>query len=405
MNSDQPKTRGKAERFNFTEKRLAQVNPPAKGYTAVYDVTRPGLVYMVTANDARTFYAYYKFEGRPYRYRLSAQTVESARAAYLDAMHQVSKGINPHFEKQAQRREQTLASYFDEYAKTAGKKKRSIGQDRSNFDRYCGDIKNSRLGDINKRDVETLHAKIGEKHGEYSANRVLSMLSTLFYRAHEAGIIPAVPTLGVEKFEEHIRTRFLQPDEISRFFKAVEKFKKTNPLMADIFTMALYTGQRRSNVCGMKWADVDLQRMIWTIPAHTAKGKKIIAVSLTPDAAKLLKARKRCADGDYVFPSHGETGHVVETKDAWKKLLTMAKLKDVRMHDLRRTVGSYAAIGNASDRMIAAALGQTSQQATNHYAHLRTSEAAATLGLAMDAINAAKKSRPRVSRATGPTMR
>jgi hypothetical protein len=43
----------------------------------------------------------------------------------------------------------------------------------------------------------------------------------------------------------------------------------------------------------------------------------------------------------WVFPGDGKTGHLVEPKKSWGKLLADAEIEDdLRIHDLRRTLGS-----------------------------------------------------------------
>lgn len=73
---------------------------------------------------------------------------------------------------------------------------------------------------------------------------------------------------------------------------------------------------------------------------------------------------------EWVFPSHSEVGHIVEPKKAWWKFLDRAELKDLRLHDLRRTLGSYMAMNNQSLQIIGKVLGHKSPAATQIYSRL-----------------------------------
>lgn len=66
----------------------------------------------------------------------------------------------------------------------------------------------------------------------------------------------------------------------------------------------------------------------------------------------------------------GEFSHMGNLKEAWKRLLKREEITDLRIHDLRRTAGSYMAIQGVSPTIIGKALGHKSQAATAMYARL-----------------------------------
>ena len=96
-----------------------------------------------------------------------------------------------------------------------------------------------------------------------------------------------------------------------------------------------------------------------------------MVVVLPAEAVEVLEARKKLTDGSpWVFPSYGKTGHVTEPKGLWKDLLERAGIEDLRLHDLRRTLGSWQAINGSSLTVIGASLGHKSVQTTAVYARL-----------------------------------
>jgi len=64
----------------------------------------------------------------------------------------------------------------------------------------------------------------------------------------------------------------------------------------------------------MRWADVDLSRRVWTIPADQAKAGDTLHVYLSDDAMSVIRrrAKRRCDEIQYVFPGYGATGHITE---------------------------------------------------------------------------------------------
>ena len=92
---------------------------------------------------------------------------------------------------------------------------------------------------------------------------------------------------------------------------------------------------------------------------------------LSPESVEILQRRRAEVDGsEYVFPGCGKTGHLVEPKTPWQHVVKRAKLNDCRMHDLRRTLGSWQAAGGASLLIIGKSLGHRSESATRVYARL-----------------------------------
>lgn len=59
-----------------------------------------------------------------------------------------------------------------------------------------------------------------------------------------------------------------------------------------------------------------------------------------------------------------------DPKKAWKRVLDRAGIKDLRLHDIRRTLGSYQAITGASLNIIGKSLGHKTVAATQIYARL-----------------------------------
>ena len=84
----------------------------------------------------------------------------------------------------------------------------------------------------------------------------------------------------------------------------------------------------------------------------------------------VLKARLEANGEEWVFPGAGATGHLASPKRAWKRVLDRAKIRDLRIHDLRRTLGSYQARTGASLVIIGKSLNHKSAQSTSVYARL-----------------------------------
>lgn len=389
-------------KFKFTKDALDRVKVPAgKDRVWVYDEHTPRLAYMKTANGAGSFYWYGKFQGRPVRARLkdSTASIEQARKWAAGKTSDAAKGVDPMAEDRAQREQMTLGELLTNYLETHAKHhKRTWEADKDQFERYFGSAEKTGsfpgwrtrgVNTIKYEDVKALHAKMGTKHGHYAANRLLALLSAMFNNARMPN-----PAEGVKKFKEHARERFIQADELPRFFKAL---RTVSGEWRDFFRLALYTGARRSNMQTMEWSEVNLDSATWTIPAAKFKTDKALSVPLVPKAVRILQRRHRKAkpDAKYVFPSYGKTGHIAEPKMAWERVCTAAGLKDIRPHDLRHTYGTYLAASGANSFAIMRAMGHRQISTTARYTNLNLDpiRQAVTGGIA--AMTAASKAKPK----------
>ena len=402
-----------AQKINFTQAGIEKLPLPATGRTYYADAKTPGLFLAVWQTGVKAFELYKRIDGRPTRLKIGRFpefTVEQARKEIARMTGQVAQGKNPAEDRRKARGETTLAQLFAMYLENHAKPhKRTWDEDQRQYDLYLSGWKNRKLSSIKRADVQALHAKVavptikkweedGQERqraigGPYSANRLLALLSAIFNYAAGLGYEGGNPAKGVKKFKEQTRDRFLRTDEIQAFFQSLQH-DETPEVWRDFFTLALLTGARRSNVLSMKWADLELTRGLWRIPEKESKNKEPLICILPPAAVEILQRRADAIAGcekpsDHVFPSWGETGHITEPKAAWKRIIDRAKLKNLRLHDLRRTLGSWQAAAGASLSIIGRSLGHKNVATTAIYARLDLDPVRASVNTAADAIMAA----------------
>ena len=104
------------------------------------------------------------------------------------------------------------------------------------------------------------------------------------------------------------------------------------------------------------------------------------------DAYQSLKRRKKDADSVWVFPGTGKEGHLVDPKKAWLRITKRGGFEDLRIHDLRRTLGSWLAASGVSLPIIGKTLGHKSSQSTQIYARLNLDPVRESLKKATDAM-------------------
>lgn len=329
-----------------------------------------GLALAVTAAGTKTFLLYRKIGGRPERItigRFPDLSVEQARGAASTLNGQIARGENPKERRRALRSETTLVSLFEQYLQRHAKvHKRSWKGDQDQFLRFLSSWRNRKLSSVRKEDIQTLLARVGRESGPYAANRLLALIHTMFNKAIEWGWDRRNPAHGIKKFKERSRSRFIEADEMPRFFAALTE--EPNETVRDYVLVSLLTGARRANVQSMRWDQINFERATWTIPV--TKSGDPHTIPLAPEAARILRARKSANGSEWVFPGRGRTGHIVEPKSAWRRILERAGIKDLRLHDLRRTLGSWQAATGANLSIIGRTLDHKSVTTTAIYARL-----------------------------------
>ena len=141
----------------------------------------------------------------------------------------------------------------------------------------------------------------------------------------------------------------------------------------------------------MKWVDIDFNRAVWTMP-ETKTGKH--EVPLTAEAAKVLKSRLDNRNGsDYVFPGRHGKEHLKDPMRQWRDILKNAGIENLRIHDLRRSLGSWQAATGASLSIIGKTLGHSRPETTAIYSRLEMQPVRAAMESATAAILLAAKPR------------
>ena len=385
------------EKFNFTKAVIGAAVAPERGRCYLHDAKESGLVLQITAAGRKTFQLYKKHQGRPVRVTLGTWpeiTVEQARKKARDAKAELDAGHNPNDALRQERQEMTFADLFSQYMERHAKQhKRSWEADQDAYNRHIArPLGNKKLSAITRKDIADLHGRIG-KDRPTTANRILALLSSTFGRGIEFGLWEGSnPCAGVRRFPEQSRDRFLSGDELRRFFEAMEQ--EPDSTARDFFTVALLTGARRANVLELKWADLDLDAATWRI-GRTKNGTPQ-TVALVEPVVELLRIRREGIDSLFVFPGKGKTGHLVEPKKSWARICKAAGIEGARIHDLRRTMGSWQAKTGASLPIIGKSLNHKNQTTTAIYARLDLDPVRSAMEKAAAAMLATRDMAPKV---------
>jgi integrase len=392
--------------FNFTKREIEDLPIPEKKRVIYHDTRIKGLGIMVQPGKGhRSFFWFRKINGRPTwktigtfpeipveKARSDASTnntkFENWKSAEYEGENPLKSGVVP----------TTFDALVEDYIERhvlghASRPEKAAANVRWMVRKYLAGWGNRKVSTITNDDVQTLHADIG-KDAKHTANRIVQLVRALFnfaIKGRSRGL-KRNPAVGIMLFHEAKRRRFLEPDELPRFFAALKK-KETSTDLRDFVNLSLWTGARRNDILSMRWQDISLDDNRWLVP--DPKNREPYEIALVPEAIAILRDRGRHSESAWVFPSRGKSGHIVDLKGAWKKLLVGARVTGLRIHDLRRTLGSWQAAMGASTLVIGKSLGHSSAQSTMVYARLDLASVRTSVNAATQAMIAASKKKPK----------
>ena len=382
-----------ANRISFTKKMLDRLPLPPVGKRVDYfDTTTNHLTLRVSHVGTKAFVLYRKIDGIAERLTLGrypTMTIDQARQMVAQLNGSIAVGNNPAEDKRSLRQESTLGEVFKRYmVEYAKPHKKSWEIDEQRYNVHLIHWQNKKLSAIKKQHVQKLlvyiadhqrmiegidkvgRRKVKKVGGKGASNQILRLLRKVFNLAIDWGWDGYNPCTRIKEYKSKSRDRFLEGDERPKFFEALGE--EPNTTARDYILASLLTGARRTNVLEMRWDEINLERKEWLIP-ETKNGESqrlpLISAMLT-----LLKDRKvKGGDSEWVFPSHGSTGHLTNPDKTWKRVLSRAGIEDVRgtwLRDLRRSMVSWQANTGASLSVIGKSLNHKNVNTTAIYARL-----------------------------------
>ena len=335
----------------------------------LWDNEVSGFGVKVTPRGGRTYLLQYRMGGRETKTRRFTigrhgnWTPEEARAQARKLRQLVDVGIDPREAEIERQRayvdlgfEAMLDRFLEEYGKIKWSKA-TYASGESNLRRYALPILRAKsLPQIKRTDIRALRdsippSKLGLRRSLFAHTR------KMFSWAVAEGFIPRSPFEGLENPQAVVsRDRVLTDHELLLVWKGsralIEPF-------GNMVRLLLLTGQRRDEVAGMQWAELDRAQALWTIPGNRTKNGETQLVPLSAAALSefdLLSKQSAKKERNRSWP---QKGYVCSTNGGRTPISGFSKIKirldkaiaetsseqghampHWRFHDLRRTLAT-----------------------------------------------------------------
>lgn len=292
----------------------------------------------------------------------------------------------------------TLEEYLHEWLGTVGNLRapRTSETYRYTIERWIipqlGDVKLSKL---DHRKIERMYRSIAaEGIAPSSVHRVHRVLRAALNRAVKRGLLSKSPMDQVDAPSNKIdRRETLSPDHAVRL---LAYFDDRSPMMRMAAYLAIYTGMRRGELCGLTWGDVDWAHGVLRVIQSRQRrdGKDLVGGTKTAgstrpivvDDAVMSEVKKWRSFHEHHAQSRGLSllssdyvlrhldGTVPDPATLSKDLLKAVRaleLPRISFHDLRHTHATLLLQANVPLKVVSERLGHASIGTTaNVYAHV-----------------------------------
>lgn len=383
-------------------KRTVESFKPAISDIVVWDDDLPGFGLRVKPSGVRSYMVQFRnAQGRSRRLTLGRHgvvTADEARSRARQLLSDVLKGEDPAENRRALREAPVMTELLDRYleehvdqrnrATTAAEVHRLV---EKQIRPRIGSLK---VASVTRQDTGKMHRAM--KDTPRQANFVLSICSKAFNLAEVWGMRGegTNPSTKIDRYPEQVRERFLSDEEMSRLGdtlrlaeteglpwrsapgRPISKHERKPSNQRSLYPRAvtaairllLYTGCRLGEILRLKWEDINFDAGTATLQETKAGRPEVIALSAA--ALAELEELPRPQGSPWVLPMIRDPKKPFSKdtlESAWRRIRMVASIEDVRLHDLRHTVGTYAGQTGANAFLVRDLLRHRSLAVTGRY--------------------------------------
>ena len=305
----------------------------------------PGLRIRVSSGGTKAFYFMYRIGEKKRRIKLGMYpdlSVKEAREKARYASKTVSEGKDPQAEKQAQRLnydqelfggvvEHHISMHVDVNTKprSASETKRILRK------KFVPIWQRLHISHIDKKMVLEALDEILERDGTSAANHAFSAIRKFFNWCVERDYLKYSPCQGLKKpAKDQDRKRTLDDHELASVWKATSDIGYP---FGHYVKLLVLTGQRRSEVAGLRWSELNLNQSFWE--QATNKSDRLHLIPLSRQAIQVIHSIPRVHE-ELLFPARGGSNPISGFSKWKKKFDQISGVSDWTLQDLRRTLAT-----------------------------------------------------------------
>jgi integrase len=314
---------------------------PGKSDQIFFDDDLPGFGVRLRAGGKMTWIIQYRVGAQQRRESLGdvrKVDLDKARKAARARFAAVTLGSDPAADKAAAKvkDKRTLGAVVEQYLTFKADKLRtkSLHETSRYLRQSWKPLHGIPIHKIERANVAVELKRIATESGGVSSNRALAAISGLYAWAMREGLADTNPTINTNRQAAEVaRDRVLTDPELATIWNALPDSD-----YGRIVKLLVLTGQRREEIGGLRWSEIDLDNRLISLPKERTKNKLPHDVPLSDTAVGVLSECQR-RDGDFVFGANGRNafGGFALAKATLDKAIGIAPWF---LHDVRRTVAT-----------------------------------------------------------------
>ena len=316
-----------------------------------------GLYLVVAQTGSRKWVFRFRWKGRLSDMGLGSASViplTRARERAAEARLSLAEGINPLTAKRAARSVPQFGVFADDLVdtvKSQWRNEKHQAQVKSTLERHAADLRPLRLDEIDTANIVDVLRAIWTSKPETAARvrgRIEWVLDAAKAKGFRSGENPA-------RWKGHLDQLLPKRAQLTRGHHAALPFSDVPAFIRELqaqqgmsaiaLEFTILTAARSGEVRGATWAEIDLVKAVWTVPAARMKAGREHRVPLPPRAVEILSRLVLLAGDDsgaFLFP--GPKGPRTPLSDAAFSALLKRMKKDGMLtpHGFRSSFRDWA---------------------------------------------------------------
>jgi integrase len=323
------------------------------------ETARPGkysdggnLYLIVSEAGSRKWVLRFTWHGRAKEMGLgSAASVplSDAREKAASARRKIAQGLNPIDERKRDGGIPTFGEIADDVreALSAGfRNEKHKAQWKSSLETYAAPLRAKPVDTVTTDDVLAILKPIWTTKAETASRlrgRIEKVLDAAKAKGFREGENPA-------RWRGHLDHLLPRPSKLARGHHAampydevagfVVKLRERDAMAALALELCILTAARSGEILGMRWPEIDLDKKIWTVPAHRMKAGREHRVPLSQRATAILVRLSDGRSGIFVFP--GQRRDKPLSNMAMEMMLRRMKIENATVHGFRSNFRDWA---------------------------------------------------------------
>ena len=310
------------------------------------------LYLIVSETGARKWVLRFTWRGRAKEMGLGTPAtvpLADAREKAASARRKIAQGLNPIDERKRTGGVPTFGEVADEVreALSAGfRNEKHKAQWKSTLETYAAPLRAKPVDTVATDDVLAVLKPIWTTKAETASRvrgRIEKVLDAAKAKGFREGENPA-------RWRGHLDHLLPRPSKLARGHHAAMPYDEVAGFVADLrgrealaalaLELCILTAARSGEILGMRWDEIDLDKKVWTVPAHRMKAGREHRVPLSQRATDILARLSEGRSGDFVFP--GQRRDKPLSNKAMELMLRRMKIENATVHGFRSSFRDWA---------------------------------------------------------------